>query len=738
MAIHNSSKRGCSKAQSVLCLTALSLGIGGAVNAYAQQQTLALEEVIVTASRRESDLQTIPTSIAALTGSQLADQGILSFKEVSEAISGITLDFPSNAINAAIYMRGVGTTGAATVQSVSTMIDGVYQIRQGLAFTELMDINRVEVLRGPQGTMFGKNSTSGAIRIFTNDPDTEEFSGHLQGVAGSLDQREARGMINIPLIEGKLAARLSGYNSNADGYTNNWYLNEDTRNVNRDGWRAKLLWNATDNIELKFSSEHMDQTSDMDEGITQYGPKALANAALLGTTLPPVSIGNYAQNIGGKTTESVKRNILNTKVSFWGHTLTTLSSWEDNKTYLFADRDETAAAGQVVGFSGGNPILARSTSNSGPMDITTHEIQIQSDSDGPLSYLIGYMYQDQNTDSITAIPPIFSGTTKIKAESWGVFTNATYTFNDQWSTSLGLRYDEDERTGSNGIVGPDYTHTFDETTYSAKLMYQYDANKMFYLAQDKGWKSGGVNREFSTCARGGPCLPADDAIWDPEIAYNYEIGMKTQWLDNTLRVNGAIFYTKFDDFQVSENIPAAVTVLVSNAAEVEAKGIEVDFTGIVTDNITVNGSLSYVKSEYNDYKGAPCDPYWQSGCVNGTQDLSGETLDHAPELSFNLGAEYRAEFGPWNGTEWFARADVIYKDDQNLYVYLTPVTEEGSYTLLNLRAGLEMSDSWKLTFWGKNVTDEKYRTAADTAGDGGLAEVPGLKRTLGVTADWYF
>ena len=714
---------------------------GAALPTIAQGNSAALEEIVVTATRREAGLQSIPSSIAAVTGAELEKQGITDFKTVAETISGLTLDFPSNAINAAIYMRGVGTTGPSAVQSVSTMVDGVYQIRQGLAFTELMDIERIEVLRGPQGTLFGKNSTSGAIRIFTADPDTSEFSGKVQGVAGNLDTKELRGIVNIPLIEGKMAARISGYTAERDGYTRNQFLGEDTRNVDREGWRAKLLWDVTDDLQLKFTADNHDQTALIDSGITRYSAKALRNAALLGFDLPVATVGNYYDSHSAYTTEEVERYIFNIDWHFANHTLSTISSWEDNVTSLGQDRDETAAPGQVVGFHPEfGPILASFTENTTPQEIETHEVQLASDFDGPLSYLVGFYYQHEDTKSITSIPPIFSGTTPINVKSKAVFGNITYDFTDQWSASLGLRYDEDERSGSNNIVGQNHIEEFDEVTYSAKLTYQLDADKMLYFSHDKGFKSGGVNREFSVTCRGDNpvCISPEQAIWDPELAYNYEVGMKSEWLDNRLRLNGAIFFTTFEDFQVLQNIPAAASVLVSNAAEVEAKGLELEFTGIVNDNFTLTGSASYIKTEYTDYEGAPCAFPTQAGCVNGEQDLTGKTTDHAPELSFNLGAEYRDAIGGTNGVEWFGRLDAVYRDDQNLYVLLPEETEEDAYALFNARIGLESQDEWTLTLWGRNIFDEEYRSSADTAGDGGLAEVPGLPRTYGVTVDWRF
>lgn len=450
--------------------------------------------------------------------------------------------------------------------------------------------------------------------------------------------------------------------------------------------------------------------------------------------LPPVSLGKYQQDVSGESSESVERYILNLNWRFLGHTLNTISSWEDNTRYHRQDRDETAAPGNVVRVT---PFIAATTTeNTGLSEIETHEIQLASDHEGSLTYLLGYYYQHVDSVSITSIDPIFSGTTPIVTDSSAYFGNATYSFNDRWSASVGVRYDEDERTGSNTAVGNNHVETFRETTYSAKVVYQPDSDRMFYFTHDKGFKSGGVNREFSTCGQ-GLCLGADQATWDPETAYNYELGMKTEWLDNRLRVNAALFFTIFEDFQVAQYVSEAVSLVVSNAAEVEAKGIEIDFTGVINDHFKLNGSVTYVQSEYSDYQGAPCAELDLSGCIDGTQDLSGKTLDHAPKLSFNLGAEYRNSLARVNGVEWFARADLIYKGKQNLYVLLPKSTEESAYSVLNARFGLESYDNWRLTFWGKNITNEGYRSAALSSGLGGLSEIPGLPRTYGVTVDWY-
>src|SRR5690625_85946 len=232
------------------CLVAVPLALGGAANAFAQandgERRAQLEEVVVTASRREEGLQSIATSIAAVTAEDLDKQGITGFLQVAESVSGLELKQHRGLISSGIYIRGVGTSGSTPADpSVGVVIDGVYQQSIGSAFTELLDIQRIEVLRGPQGTLFGKNTTAGVIRVITEKPDTTEFSGRLQGVYGNLDNQEFRGLVNIPIVEGTLGARISAYSAERDGYTRNVYAGEDTRNIDRQGDRKSTRLNSS-------------------------------------------------------------------------------------------------------------------------------------------------------------------------------------------------------------------------------------------------------------------------------------------------------------------------------------------------------------------------------------------------------------------------------------------------------------------------------------------------------------
>jgi len=674
-------------------LVLLSLAAGASVASQAQEADRAkekvLEKVIVTATRREESLQVVPASITAVTAQELKDRGVNYMPDIQKIAAGLFLEQVGSMTNTSIYIRGVGTGGVtATDQSVGVMVDGIYQIRQGTAFTELLDVERVEVMRGPQGKLFGKNTTAGVVAITTHNPELDEFSGNIQGVVGNLDNRELRGVINVPLLNNTLALRVGAYTAERDGYTKNLFTGEDTRNVDRYGYRGKILWSPSDKFEAVLSVEQLKQKKDHDQVVVQYAEGSDPG-------LPPVSLGRAQQN-HSETDEEVERYILTLQWDIGNHTLKSLTGYEDVASFLLQDRDGTIVPSQLVL----SDVITK---------ITTQEFQLLSQRDGPLNYVLGVFYQNQELYSPTYFSvsggePFLVNLTDTDTDSLATFANFTYDFTDQLSLSLGARYTDDEKIGPSD--GVELKENFREWTYSTKFRYQIAADKMVYFAWDHGFKSGGINR--STV--GGLFEP----IWEPEFADNYELGIKSQWWDSRLRWNAAVFYTAYDDFQVSTTFSDTAVSAISNAGEVESKGIETDFYALLTSHFSVSGSLAYIKTEYKEYDNAPCEIYDpQPECrPDGTIDQSGETLDHAPEWTVNLGAEYRAPLT--SGMEWFIRGDAAYRDDQNLATSLHPVGEQGSYTLYNARVGLEAADGrWKVAMWGSNLGDEEYIVAGD-------------------------
>lgn len=750
------------------CLVATPLLFGAAADGFAQADTgerrMMLEEILVTASRREESLQDVAASITALGGLALENRGITNFEDVKRAAAGLYLERPTFSGSASLRMRGVGSGSFSGLDpSVGVLVDGVYQLREGFAFTELMDIDRIEVLRGPQGTLFGRNTTAGVIHIHTRRPDTSEFSGRVQGVVGNLDTREVRGAVNIPLIEDKLAMRVSGNWVDKEGHTRNTFLGKDTRNQERHGGRFKLLWNATDNLEVLWSSDYQKSEGRLDVGMVRYGNDIISNtppyanqpvenmAADLGITLPSLRQGRSAQNAAGYEDE-MERHVLTLNWSLPGHSLQSITAYEEFDSFLRDDRDRTIME------------ISYLTNNSFTR-AKSQEFILSSEKEGPFSYVLGAFYQQEELSSPTNIfngadlvtlralqgldtspLPTVSSTTRDNRFR-AVFGTVTYEFNDQWSAVLGARYTSDKKEAYSTLDAPnlpftvvavDNSETFDELTYTAKLRYNLDADKMVYVSFDRGFKSGGFNRQNTSCAFGGACLPDDLLRYDPETTDSIELGLKSEWLDGRLRLNGAIFYQVYDDFQVSQSLPAQATTLISNAAKVKSQGIDFDFFAVLTDNLSLDGGVAWVEAEYDKFEGAPCGVASNPRCVGGAQDLSGKRLDNAPRMTANVGLAYQGALANVEGVNWFARLDASYRGDANLHVTQVAQTNQSGYTLYDAQVGLESSDGqWKVTAWGKNLTDKTY-TSFSLIDEGGLNRIQGLTRTYGLTLDWHF
>lgn len=699
----------------IATLVALAVSAGVSPSGFTQSGAAALEEVVVTATRRSESVQDVAMSISALSESDLADRGISSFTEIQGMAPSLYLDQSANMTTAEVFIRGVGTTAnTPTSPSVGVVVDGVYQLRLGTAFTELYDVQRVEVLRGPQGTLFGKNTTAGLISITTNDPVLDEFSGKVQGVAGNLDAREVRGLVNVPLVEDTLGLRVGAYTAQRDGYTENVFVDEDTATVDRQGYRAKLLWSATDSLQVMLAAEKSDQKSDLDQAVVEYAPGSSPD-------LPLVSLGR-AQQQHSESEDEYERYVATID---WligdSYALKSISAWEDIETFYLQDRDGTAVNAQML-YS--NP----------QTEVFTQEVQFTSDYAGPANFIVGLFYQDEELISPTRFSigsgdPFLVSLTERDQTSQALFGNVSYEFTQDFDVSVGARYTEDEKVGTSD--GSEQSRNFDEWTYSLKARYHLDTDKMLYASYDHGFKSGGVNRVTLD-----GLFPT---FWEPEFADNYEIGLKSQWLDSRLRFNASLFYTTFEDFQVTQSLAELGTAAITNAGEVSSMGIETDFMASITENFSLSGSVAFIETEYDQYADAPCNRATpQPGCsAEGLIDLSGETKDHSPEWTVNLGAEYRNYLT--DSMEWFVRGDYTFRDEMNLDPTLDPANNEDARSFIAARAGIGAADGqWQVAVWGKNLSDEEYVTRSQFNSAGHLERYQGLSRTYGLTVDWNF
>lgn len=726
----------------------LTLGLGLSTNAaFAQNNSpnLALEEVVVTATKREQSMQDVAVAVTALSESDLRNQQINMAEDLTFLVASLNVQKGANAGNSSFNIRGIGTQafGIAIEPSVSTMLDGVVLGRSGQAFMQLADVQRVEVLRGPQGTLFGKNATGGVVHIITRNP-SDEFTGEIRGTVISDEEYRGTATVSGPITD-NLGFRLTASGTDMDGYTRNFYTGNDLNGSEDWTVRGKLRW-SNDTLELKWASDYSDREADASavpmRSLEPFG----GNDELVQEykdAIYPVIIGEENKYV------NINREPHNT-VEQWGHsleanwdvgeyTLTSISAlrhFETDNRDGFIDVDNLPTEGSPF-----RPVTVLQ-GGATDQDQFSQELRITSPSYERFSYVAGLYYFEQDTDRILTrdirLPGTEPGVGKADFSSentnWAAFGEATFNINEAWRLILGLRYTEDEldydfsreRSGSTGLIPPEVdpaaTGDTDEDDLSGKLALQWDFSDagMSYLSYTEGYKGPAYSIIFGTD-------PDEIEPVDPEQSESWELGLKTSLLDDRLRFNIALFHSTYDNFQAQafvdpdgtpdcpieeplcepENEPGSFQLI--NAGEVETVGLEVDFLAQVTANLRVSGGVALVDATIEDYKGGVCSggQKFRGECPDGLQDLSGGDLPYSPDWKLSLTAAYT-----WERESVFdmvfsgavrAQDDVLYglHQDEN--------TIGDSYAILDLNARLlSHSDHWETSVFVKNVTDEFY------------------------------
>jgi iron complex outermembrane receptor protein len=731
-----------------------------------------IDEIVVTAQKREESLQDVPISVSALTDTALADSGITEFDSLSDYVPNLQINAVTDTRQTAIRVRGIGQTGfnAGIEPSVGVLIDDIFQGRTGMsAALDLLDVERVEVLRGPQGTLFGKNTAAGAIRIITHRPIFEREA-TVQGVFGNYANLEGRGAVNIPLIDDKLATRISGYHVSTDGVDRNLANGDLVNNDNKNGVRSRTLLQATDDLELLFTGDwaQEDDTCCVSDIITYDGPSQLGVtfndlAETTGIPLPKADPFDRVVDANEKA-----RN----KLSIWGvalegnydlpgflsdHVLTSLTAYRryDADARLDGDFSIYDAAIQQV---------------QEDFEQASTELRLTSPSGEDLEYVGGlyFYYQRNKTHDNTAIGPDFldvdtpvnallrtttdangyvnsTNSNLYKGYSYAAFGQTTYHFNTQWSLTTGLRltYERKSRVGSQvsdfklpiGIFGPDVMldedfDVFDPTPMVA-LRYFPVEDVMLYASIARGFKSGGFNQLRTQGTR--------DTQFDDEKATSYEAGTRTSWFDRMVTANGTFFYTMYDDFQAQSF--DGTSIFVTNAGSLTSYGFESDLILVPHPSFVLGLSSGLTKAEYDEFKEAECTAEQIAeqgiGCL---QDLSGKPLDNAPEWTTFAFAQFEQSL-PLTPPVWLGsligtlRFEHSYSSSLYLQQDLDPNLKQDAYNLLNMRGGIRTEDErWDVTLWVRNLLNEQYNLVGfDTPIISGFAGVNGPPRQFGVT-----
>ncbi len=717
--------------------------IHGAV-AIALAQTLSmvpaanaqLEEVIVTAERREASLQDTDISMAVFSTRSIEEQGIQNYLDLSALAPNVLMHEMPGKAGGAISIRGFknAETFATFEPKVALYLDGVLLAKGAGSVFDILDLERVEILRGPQGTLYGRNTVGGAVNFITKKPSTEEFHGKLSTTFGNYDQRDLRGVLNVPLGD-TLAFKASLGSLQRDGYWENALDGKTLGDKDREAAYLQLMWEPSDSLNILYA---YDQT-DIDEG---FYPGATVNYGPLAPQLAPwVQDGTEDRYFDGLDTF--------TKADIEGHGLTI--NWELNDSLALVSITGLREF-QVDSFqdSDATPVFQGHVYSGDDYENLTQEFRLVGEAfDSNLEYVVGAFYMDedikdtyQDVDLGSLGIRLASGA-EAKNEVWAVFGEGTYSLTEKLDLTLGLRYTEEDRSMTNrastillgsgfvisDITNPDAQQDYDDVSGTISASYNWTHDLMTYFKVSKGYSSGGLNAR-----QGNPLLFYPG--YDEETVITYELGWKTTWLDNRLLVNGALFYNDYSDLQVNQ-LTDTGSNNIDNAGDAEITGLELEVTAVITDNFEVGGGYGYLDPKYKTYinEGIPGDP-------SDDVDLSNNHWAHSPDNTFNMYARYEVE--DVFGGNLVMRVDYSWVDDYFLLTANGPDLVDGnaapSYETINARIALNElpgpGDS-RISFaaWGKNLGDELWYNSGFDLSDGPLGYVgksPSAPRTFGI------
>ena len=695
-----------------------------ALPALAQDQGgSAIEEIVVTAQKREESLQDTPISIAAFSARDLENKGISGLTDLRAQVPNLQLTpFPNNAATTQIFMRGVGLADDQITQDggVAVYMDGVYVARsQGLAM-EVADLERIEVLRGPQGTLYGRNATGGAINFITRKPDLGDFGFKGQVTIGNYDNRRFKAAVNVPLGE-TIAARLSYVNQKQHGFIRNPGTGIDRwGDKDREAMRADVLWQPSDRFSLRYSYDR-----------TEIGdtPYYVALSPLHPLVLDRPEAGS-----------PLVRDVLPNDITSQGHSLTAEYEVSDALTVRsitgYRKLDNFQNQDYLTGALGPNPL--QKNSSRAKQDQWSEEVQLIGDAlDGGLQYVAGFYYfkESGSNFSNSYSPPTLTRsftTATIDNRSYALFGQATYT--PQWldnrlHLTVGLRQSWDKReatlsrqTQVNG--GPittipglgDGNRTFKDFSPSFVVAFDASPDVNIYAKAVKGYKSGGFNVRASSITR-------FDEGFGPETLWSYEAGIKSQWLDNRLRFNAAAFISKYSDIQVNvQSDPTNIRLTdVLNAGKATVKGVEVDLTLAPVRNLRLSVNYGYLLARYDEILDA-----------TGTNIADNYRFTNAPKHTIALDLTYdlsRLPIGQLSANvNYTAQSDKFTNSTISSGKYII-----GDYGLLNARLTLGDIPGVKgvrASLWGRNLTDKNYYIMQFNVGRPGA--LFGEPRTYGI------
>lgn len=681
-------------------------------------------EIVVTAQKRAENIQDVPIAITAITADKLNAAGVKTTEELSALTPGLTMNTGGGA-SILPRIRGIGATGTTlTLENpVAIYVDGVYYPSAAGGVFSLNNIEQVAVLKGPQGTLFGRNATGGLIQVSTLDPSTE-FGGKAAVTVGNLQTVGSDLYLTGPLAQGLSADLAVRYFYQGDGFGRNVFTGRDVNKSKEFSVRSKIKLEASDRTTIVLAGDYSRSRA----ALPAF--RADKDALIAPPNSPyPASVGKFdvysdvdpRSNInqgGGSLTISHDLDIAK---------LTMISAYRQTDTDLAFESDM-------------GPLRVADVTAGLHEKTFTQEVQLVSAGKGPLQWTVGAYYFN-NRGSFDPPVQIFNGggfllisiESKPKVTSIAGYAQATYALTDKLNATAGIRYTKEKRTGSgtstlvfpflpflNSATSDSASLTDNRPTWRLALDYRFSEEAMGYLSYNRGFKSGGFNpTEFPVVE------------FKPEIVDAFEAGLKLDLLDRRIRINPAAYYYKYSNLQVG--IFENGLLKTRNADKATIYGLDVDFTARITPQFTLTSGLAWTHARYDNFPNAPTyTPLPNGGTAPGTGSASGNRIVNTPDWTLDVGANYTIPLGSnqlvlnatyFHSDGWFAEAENRFR--------------QKAYDLVNVSVTYEIGRKLKFTAWGKNIGNVAYgrqRSSSQSADFVSMA----AGRTFGGTMGWDF
>lgn len=669
-----------------------------------------LHAIVVTAQRRQEKLQDVPIAVSALDASSLNSVGVRATTELNFMVPGLEMTRQNGSMSP--FLRGIGNKSTAPGEeaAVALYIDGVYLPTLSGSLFSLANVQRIEVLKGPQGTLFGRNAAAGVIQIVTRDPsETPTFEAKLG--YGNYDTLTASGYAAGRIANGVRADLSAYFNRQYDGWGTNFTTGNDVFKGREFTARSKWVFDFADDTSLTLAADY---SKGRPQTAAQYLP--LKGKVLIDGT-PYLGFYNVAENRDVYTQYKQWGANGQLRHDFGGFNFLAISSYRKNRNFWFYDQDGTPS-----------PLVdINATERS---EAFSQEIQFLSDASSKLQWIFGAYFFDMESqyDPLQLAGSRFPNTirqfTTVSTTSNAVFGQMTIPLGSSTNLTGGLRYTHDRRTAKSATVArgvetpitPRHAN-FGKLTWRASLDHRFSPELLVYGTVSRGFKSGLFNA----------VRPADAPV-RPETIDTYEVGFKSDLADNHVRLNGAAFYNKFKDIQIQRNVIGGV--LLINAAEATTYGAELEAEARF-GRLSLRAAATYLHGKYDDFQNAPFfirSPTGLGGSVVVLRDATGRETQHTPDFTASFGADYSV---PAGSGEILLSANYNYND--GFFFDPENALRQPSYHILSASIGYSApEDRWGLRLWGKNLANEHYYNAITATAFGDQA-TPAEPRTYGVT-----